>query len=65
MTNLTELEQAMLTALCVCQRVIGFDLRRMVEWGPEYNQAVKDAYDVVCGAIHAAQTKDTSPQETA
>jgi hypothetical protein len=32
-------------ALRVCDRVLHFDLRRMIEWGDDFNQAVKDAAD--------------------
>lgn len=34
-------------ALERCHRVLHFDLRRMIEFGPDYNQAVKDVADVV------------------
>lgn len=38
-------------ALEVCDRVLHFDLRRMITWGADYNQAVKDAADAVRAAL--------------
>lgn len=38
-------------ALERCDRVFHFDLRRMVEFGPDYNQAVKDAAGTVREAL--------------
>jgi hypothetical protein len=33
--------------------VIGFDLRDKIEWGPNYNQAVKDIYDRLTATLAA------------
>ncbi len=38
-------------ALEVCDRVLHFDLRKMITWGPDYNQAVKDAANVTRAAL--------------
>lgn len=38
-------------ALEVCDRVLHFDLRRMITWGADYNQAVKDAADAARAAL--------------
>ena len=39
--------EQMKMVLEMSNRVLHFDLRRMIEWGPDYNQAVKDAADEV------------------
>ena len=38
-------------ALEVCFRVLHFDLRKMITWGPDYNQAVRDAADATIAAL--------------
>lgn len=38
-------------ALDVCDRVLHFDLRKMITWGDDYNQAVKDAADAARAAL--------------
>ena len=38
-------------ALEVCDRVLHFDLRGMITWGKDYNQAVKDAADAARAAL--------------
>ena len=35
----------------ICDRVLHFDLRKMITWGDDYNQAVKDAADAVRAAL--------------
>lgn len=46
-------------ALEVCDRVLHFDLRKMITWGPDYNQAVKDAADAARAALSPAQKEKT------
>ena len=38
-------------ALMVCDRVMHFDLRRMITWGDDYNQAVTDAANAARAAL--------------
>jgi len=45
-------------ALRICDRVLRFDLRRMIEWGTDYNQAVKDAADATRAALSPAQKEE-------
>ncbi len=40
-------------ALECINRVLHFDLRRMIEFGDDYNQAVKDAADAATAALQA------------
>ena len=42
-------------ALKICDRVLHFDLRHMIEFGPHYNQAVKDAADAARAALGEKQ----------
>ncbi len=39
-----------------CDRVFQFDLIRMIEFGPEYNQAVKDVADAVREILRERRT---------
>jgi hypothetical protein len=41
-------------ALTIAVTVIGFDLKRMIEFGPDYNQAVQDAFDAGKAALAMA-----------
>jgi hypothetical protein len=59
-TRLTARVAELEGALAVCDRVLHFDLRRMIEWGDDYNQAVKDAADKARAALSPAITKDTA-----
>jgi hypothetical protein len=43
-------------ALEVCDRVLHFDLRKMITWGNDYNQAVKDAADITRAALNREKT---------
>ena len=38
---------AMYDALKKVERLLAFDLSRMIAFGPDYNQAVRDVYDEV------------------
>jgi hypothetical protein len=60
-TRLTARVEELEKALVVCDRVLHFDLRRMIEWGDDYNQAVKDAAD----AARAALTQPAQPAPSA
>lgn len=42
-------------ALQVCDRVLHFDLRKMITWGNDYNQAVKDAADAARAALETRE----------
>jgi len=44
-------------ALTIAVAVIGFDLKRMIEFGPDYNQAVQDAFQA--GRAALAMVGDT------
>lgn len=44
---------ALVEALECINRVLHFDLRRMIEFGDDYNQAVKDAADAATAALQA------------
>ena len=41
-------------ALTIAVTVIGFDLKRMVVFGPDYNQAVRDAFEAGKAALAMA-----------
>lgn len=54
MTRRDEYEKmmsALLKSAEISNRVLHFDLRHMVEWGDDYNQAVKDAADAAAHAV--------------
>jgi hypothetical protein len=53
-TRLRALNAELVEALQVCDRVLHFDLRSMITWGKDYNQAVKDAADTARAAITKA-----------
>lgn len=48
---LTAERDELYAALEAAVTVFGFDLKRMVEFGPDYNQAVKDAFDLCVAAL--------------
>jgi hypothetical protein len=50
--ELAEQNAKLMDALEVCHRVIGFNLERMITFGPDYNQAVKDAFDISGAALN-------------
>ena len=47
-------EEEMTSALESAYRVFHFDLRKMLVWGDDYNQAVKDAADKVARSLRRA-----------
>jgi hypothetical protein len=57
--TLRALNAELVEALQVCDRVLHFDLRSMITWGKDYNQAVKDAADTARAAITKATGEST------
>ncbi len=51
-------------ALETCNRVLRFDLRKMLVFGPDFNQAVKDAADRVSTALAASAAQPGCPART-
>ncbi len=51
-----ELIDELITVLRVTEAIFGFDLKRMITFGSDYNQAVKDVYDRVVAALAKADT---------
>ena len=54
--RLTAEVERLRAALEVCDRVLHFDLRKMITWGNDYNQAVKDAADIARAALKEPRT---------
>lgn len=54
-TRLAAQVEALTRALSVCDRVLHFDLQKMIVFGDDYNQAVKDAADATRAALEAAE----------
>ncbi len=53
--RLRDINAELLAALEVCDRVLHFDLHKMITWGPDCNQAVKDAADQARATIAKAE----------
>ena len=44
-------------ALTICDRVLHFNLRKMIIFGDDYNQAVKDAADAASSALQQKESE--------
>lgn len=60
--DMTAQVEALTGALSVCDRVLHFDLKKMIVFGDDYNQAVKDAADATRAALEAAEIATWPPE---